>query len=156
MPGDFIRIEGLESIDKLLLALKRFPQQVKRNLGAAGLEAVKRVIFPVQGLKRYPPATAAHQPPTPYYIRGRGMQYKSRNTGSSERFGSQWYSKSTGYATEIGNRASYAKYLSGEEQASHMKPKGWRILREVVEEKMSDIAKVYQSWINKTLKDLGL
>ena len=156
MPGDFIRIEGLESIDKLLLALKRFPQQVKRNLGAAGLEAVKRVIFPVQGLKRYPPATAANQPPTPYYIRGRGTQYKSRHTGSSVRYGTQWYSKSQGYATEIGNRASYARWLAGEEQARHMAPKGWRKLIDVVNEKMADITKVYQAWIDRTLREIGL
>ena len=167
MPGDFIRIEGLESIDKLLLALKRFPQQVKRNLGAAGLEAVKRVIFPVQGLKRYPPGgPGAPQPfksdkQRRYFFAAlkRGeieVPYRRGQSPNSEKYGAMWYSKSQGYATEVGNRSSYARYLGGTEQSAYMAKRGWRKLFDIVEEKMDSIRAIYQSWINKTLKDLGL
>jgi hypothetical protein len=156
MPDDFIRIE-VKGLKELQAAIAKFPQQSAKYLGQAGEEAAKRVLFTTEGLKKYPPAGAANAPPTPYYIRGRGTQYKSGNTGKSEKLGTQWYAKRQGYTTLVGNRASYAKWVHGDEdQASFMAPKGWRKLLEVAKEKMDDILKVYDAWVDKLLKDVGL
>ena len=143
-------------LDKLLAAFEKFPKKVARAMSQAGHETANKVILPTKGLQNYPAETAANKPPTPYYIRGRGMQYKNKNTFSSERLGTQWYVKTSGYQTKIGNRASYAKYVHGEDQASFMAPKGWKKLFDVAKQKKKQITKVYQAWVNKTLKELNL
>lgn len=157
MADEFIQIK-VEGLDKLQEALRKFPRQVGKYLGGAGKETAKRVILPTEGLQKYPPATAANFPPTPYYIRGRGTQYKSHNTLTSERLGTQWYERTTlqNYQTEVGNRSSYAKFVHGQEQARFMAPKGWRKLLEVAREKIVDIERTYNSWINRLLQDLKL
>lgn len=156
MADDPIHIE-IKGLDKLEKAIKRFPSEAKKYLGQAGGEAAERVVFKIQGLKKYPPATSANQPPAPYYIRGRGMQYKNYNDMRSEKLGTKWYSKAEGYETRIGNIASYAKYVHGDDdQASFMEPKGWRKLKEATQEKIADITKVYQAWVDKLLRDIGL
>jgi hypothetical protein len=156
MADEFIKVE-VEGLEELQRAIERFPREVEKYLGAAGLQAANKVVLPTEGLKKYPPATGANAPPPPYYIRGRGTQYASgRNSGKSERYGTRWYAKRNGYGTEIGNTASYARWLAGDEQARHMAPKGWRKLTEVVEEKMPEIIKVYQAWVDKLLVAVGL
>jgi len=157
MPDDFIKIE-VDGDKKIIAALTRFPREIAIYMLKAGGEAAARVVFPTKGLRAYPPSTDANAPPTPYYIRGRGTQTKSGNRGESERLGTQWYRRvgAASLSTEIGNRASYAKWVHGEEQASFMGPKGWRKLTDVVKEKMSDIVKVYQAWVDKLLRDLNL
>jgi len=148
-----IKVEGIE---KLQAALHKFPLEMARYLSQAGDEAAKQEVLRTQGLKLYPPATGANAPPTPYYIRGRGVQTASGNKLNSERLGTQWYVKKVGMGTEIGNRASYGRWVHGEEQASFMAPKGWRKLTDVVDEKMGKIVTIYQRWVNKLIKDLGL
>src|SRR3990167_9007556 len=155
MPDNMIKIQII-GLDRVMAALNRFPREIAKYLGQAGEEAAKRVILKTRGLQLYPPTTAANRPPTPYYIRGRGMQYKSKNTGTSERYGSQFYVENKSYMTEIGNRASYAVYVGGEKQPEHMAGKGWRKLLEVAWEKMPQITKVYQARIDKLIKDLKL
>ena len=145
----------LEGLDELQAKFEKFPTQVARNLSQAGHEAGTEVLD-TKGLRRYPPATAANKPPTPYYIRGRGTQYASGNRGGSERLGTQFYIKRIGYNTEIGNPASYAKWVVGEQQASAMAPKGWRKLFDVATEKLPKIQKIFQAWIDKTLREVGL
>ena len=157
MPDDnFIRIE-VKGLKELEAAIAKFPQQSAKYMGQAGEEVAKKVIFTTEGLKKYPPLTDANAPPTPYYIRGRGTQTKSGNTGKSEKLGTLWYAKAQGYSTAVGNRASYAKYVHGDDdQATFMAPKGWRKLKEVAEEKITEITKVYDAWVGKLLKDIGL
>ena len=155
MPGTFsIKIEGM---DELNAALNKFPAEVARNMQQAGAEASKKVLLPVQGLQKYPPATAANQPPEPYYIRGRGTQTKSGNLGNSERLGTQWYMRQAGkLGTELGNRTSYARWVHGEEQAQRMANIGWKRLVDVAVEKTKEIQVIYEKWINYTLNRLGL
>jgi hypothetical protein len=161
MTDEFIKID-VQGIEKLIDSLEKYPREIKKYLQAAGKEAGSRVILPTEGLKKYPAATAANQPPTPYYIRGRGMQRAGRrkpayNDMRSERFGTQWYVKNAeSMSTEIGNRASYAQYVSGEEQARALEKIGWRKLLDVAQEKLTDITRVYQTWVDKLIKDLGL
>lgn len=154
-----IKVE-IEGMDELQKALKLFPTRARRHILAAGNEAIKRVILPTQGLQKYPPSTAANEPPEPYYIRGRGTQTKHGNLGNSERLGTQWYKEAEGtnsWNVVVGNRASYAKWVHGTEtQASAMERIGWRKLYDVATEKMTSIQKVYQAWVDKLLKEVGL
>jgi hypothetical protein len=152
--SDFnIEVKGIE---KLTANLGKFGKEIISNLGAAGAEAAQDVILPTRGLQRYPPSTAANQPPPPYYVRGRGTQTQKGNRGNSERYGTQFVVQKRGLETIIGNRAGYAPYLGGEKQSTVAALHGWRILKDVAEEKIGQIKARYQAWINKTIKDLGL
>ena len=152
--SDFqIEIVGL---DKLLAAFEKFPNKVTKALKGAGEESSK-IIIESKGLQNYPGTTAANAPPTPYYIRGRGTQYKNTNNWSSERLATQWYVKTSGFQTKIGNRASYAKWVHGkEDQATAMADIGWKKLFDVAKQKKGRITKIYQAWVNKLLKELNL
>lgn len=144
-------------IEKIQAALNKFPREIEKYVTQAGDQVGKRVVLKTEGLQKYPPATGANAPPFPYYQRGLGTWTSANhNTGKSENLGKQWYVSKKGLGTEIGNRASYGRWVHGEEQASFMKPKRWRILYDVVKEKLPEITKVYQAWINKLIKDLGL
>jgi len=153
MPNTFsIRVEGMDKLEKFA---RRFPAEIKRNMLAAAQEASAKILLPTKGLQEYPPETAANRPPTPYYIRGRGMQYASGNKGNSERLGTQWYTKAIGWGgAEIGNRASYARWVHGEEQANAMAKIGWRRLVDVAREKTGEIIRVFDKWVNYTLRKL--
>jgi hypothetical protein len=148
----------IEHAEELTAAFRQFPEQANKYLAQAGKEAGSRIILPTEGLKRYPSATGANSPPTPYYVRGVGMQYMRGNNNKSERYGTKFYVSSTRPGvTEIGNVASYAPYLADEElQAQAMGAKGWRKLQEVAEEKIDEITEVYNLWVEKLIKDIGL
>lgn len=148
-----IKIVGLKELQQ---AMKKAPDRIKRILVQAGNEVGDDVILPTEGLKTYPPKTSANQPPTPYYIRGRGTQLEGGNLYNSERLGTQFYVKSEPLKTYIGQRASYGPHVVGDEQAAVMKRIGWRKLLDVAEEKKEQIVEVYQGWVNYALKELGL
>lgn len=153
MPEINIEVEGL---DKVIAKLHKFPVEIAKNFSAAGAEAAKDVILPTEGLQNYPPSTSANEPPVPYYIRGRGTQYATRNLMTSERLGTRWVVERKGFSTIVGNPVSYSRYVHGDEQARWMKAIGWKKLFDVAKEKIGDIKRVYQAWIDKTIKDLGL
>jgi hypothetical protein len=166
-----LTIKGIEVLQSLL---RQFPKEIGNTLSAAGREAAEKIILPTEGIRKYPPADAANAPgryktvtingrPATfrqgYYIRGRGFQSPTRgggyrNLANSERYGTQWYVKRNGYGTEIGNRASYAKWLGGEEQARHMAARGWRRLIDVALEKLPEITAVYQKWVDDLIAKL--
>ena len=148
-----VEVKGL---DQLMAAFRKFPKQVARNMSTAAREAANDVILPTRGLQRYPKLTDANRPPTPYYLRGTGMVYKNHTKMTSENLGKQWNVKREGYLARIGNRASYAKWVHGEEQAKAMGEKGWRKLLDVAKEKIVPVTKIYNRWVAKTLKDLGV
>ena len=147
-----IEVEGL---DRLQRGMAQFPKEIARNMSEAAHEAGNEIIK-TKGLQDYPPATAANKPPTPYYQRGFGTVTASGGRGTSENYGKQFYIKREGLNTTIGNRTSYAGWLAGEEQAKALKLIGWRKLVDVAREKIGTIKRIYQAWINKTIKDLGL
>ena len=157
MPDDSILKIEVKGLDKVMSKLDKFPKEIQSHIAQAGKEAAERVLLKTQGLKKYPPATAANQPPAPYYVRGRGMQYVKRNNMSSERLGTRWTVESKNLQTKIGNSASYAKWVHGDDtQAKAMEKIGWKKLFATAKLKVGDITKVYQAWINKLIKDLGL
>jgi len=146
----------VKGADILAANLDKFSNEIKFTMEAAGQEAATE-IMDTEGLKRYPPSTAANAPPTPYYIRGTGTQLKSRNLGNSEDYKNQFYAKHTTAGTLIGNRASYAKYLADEkEQATHMARIGWRKLIDVAMEKLGVITTIFNKWVDYTIRKLGL
>ena len=146
----------IKGIDELNRAMRKFPRTVIKNLGAAGKESADDVILPTSGLRNYPQHTAANLPPTPYYIRGRGTQTASGNRGESERLGTKWNVTRRGYETRISNPASYARYVHGEEQAGAMAEIGWLKLWDTAKKKLKEITRVYNKWVAKTLRDVGL
>jgi hypothetical protein len=148
-----IKIVGLKELQR---ALKKAPDRIKEILVQAGDEVGYDVILSTVGLKSYPPETSANQPPTPYYIRGRGTQLEDGNLYNSERLKTQFYVKSQPLKTYIGNQVSYAPYVVGDEQSKVMKYIGWRKLLDVALEKKEQIVKVYQGAVNYALKELGL
>jgi hypothetical protein len=159
-----VKITGLDRLKNIFGAFKA---DSKAYLNAAGLEAGEEVVN-TEGLRKYPPPTAANAPPAPYYIRGRGMQlggtkrgeggrFVSRNDGKSERYGTQFYVRAEGLKTAVGNRARYAHWLTDEQkQARAMQRIGWRKLIDVAREKQPNIVKIFEGWINKYFKDKGL
>lgn len=150
-----IKIE-IKGDKELIKALSELPKELEEAAEGAGGEATAEILG-TTGIQRYPPATSANAPPTPYYIRGVGMQYKSRNTGSSEQYGKRWFIESKGYKTVSTNIASYAKYLvSDEDQAFAMFKIGWRRLGKVAEEKKDKIKAIYEAWIARAIEKLGL
>ena len=148
-----ITVKGL---DRLIKGLGRFPREIAGYMAKAGREASEDNILKTKGLFPYPSETAANMPPTPYYIRGRGTQTARGNKANSERLGTQFYTKASSLNTNICNRASYAKWVIGEQQASAMKRIGWKKLFDVAKEKKAKIQKVYQAWVDKALRDFGL
>lgn len=147
-----VEIQGLTELKAKLSAVK---VRLSSYISQAMSEASKNILD-TEGLKKYPPATAANQPPTPYYKRGVGTQYKSHNDGRSEKYGSHWRVDKTAYAAKISNSVSYAKYLAGDDQAKAMGKIGWRKLREVVTENIPMIKRTLEAWINKAISDAGL
>ena len=148
-----IEIVGL---DKLMASLEKFPNKVRKTFKGAGEESSK-IIIESKGLQDYPSETSANMPPAPYYERGKGMWTSAtRNTYKSEVLGKQWYVKSSGFQTKIGNRASYARWVHGDEQARAMAAIGWKKLFDVAKSKIKRITKIYQMWVNRALRELNL
>lgn len=146
----------VRNLEKVVNGLEQVRTELPNYVQSANQE-ISSEILSVQGLKSYPPATAANQPPVPYYIRGKGMQTAYGNTGKSERLGTQWQTVAYGtLGARIFNDVTYAKYVHGEEQASFMAPKGWKKLADVARQKLTKLASIYQRWINKLIKDKGL
>jgi hypothetical protein len=178
MPAPFIQVElDKQSAALLNRALSQFGKQAEQYMGAAGREIAEDVLLPTEGLRKYPPADAANAPGriktvtfsngrtvnfrAGYYIRGKGMYQPVRGGGykltqGSERYGTQFYTQASRATITIGNRASYARYLGGENQAGFMGARGWRRLIDVANEKIGQIADRYRRWVDKLLVDVQL
>lgn len=162
-PTITIEIKGIE---KILAGLRKFPEEIKRNLQSASAESAKEIVQ-TPGLGVYPPQTEANQPgryslkthqKMGYYVRGAGAVTSSgKQLMSSEKYGTKFYVKREGFGAVIGNSTSYAKYLAGEKtQARVMEKYGWRKLIDVAREKTSKITTIFEKWVDKTIKTLGL
>jgi len=154
--ADIIEIE-IKGLKELIKNMDSVGPDLPPYMRGAGIE-VSGELLSTPGLQNYPPATEANRPPTPYYIRGRGMQTSpSRNDGSSQRLGTRWENRRSGtLGTVIRNPVTYAEWVHGLNQARAMMAIGWRILFEVATEKTDMIASIYDKWIGKLLKNKGL
>lgn len=153
-----LQVKGL---DDLIKKLDKFPDEIEANMGAAGEEAAKAVLS-TQGLQNYPPETEANMAPTPYWIRGRGMQrggvrVPEYNDMSSQRLGTRWTVKTINRVnTLISNSADYAQWVYGEAQSSAMGRIGWRKLFEVAEQMTGKITEIYAAWVERAQRRVGL
>jgi len=147
-----IEVVGIKEVEA---KLKKLGRSLNSYASQAVVQASKDVLD-TEGLRKYPPETSANQPPTPYYVRGMGTQYKSGNKGNSEKYGTQWHVDKVPYGAKIANRSSYAQYLAGTNQSQAMAKIGWRKLVDVVMEKMPKIKSTIEAWMKKAIKDAGL
>ncbi|KKN11054.1 hypothetical protein LCGC14_1030330 [marine sediment metagenome] len=137
-------------------ALAELPVELEQAAEGAGMEVSAEILGTV-GVQAYPPATAANAPPTPYYIRGLGTQYASRNLGNSEQYGKRWTTEADGYTTVSKNTASYGPFLVDDlRQAGHMALIGWRKLGDVATEKKDKLIAILEGWIDLAIEKLGL
>lgn len=156
MSGFLIQVKGL---DKVLKGINEIadPRHVGIYLAKAGQEAASKILQ-TKGLQSYPDETYRNLPPVPYYIRGRGTETAQGNLNDSERLGTKFYIDRdvSNYITKVGNTALYADDVVGDNQKELFGIIGWRKLREVAEEKIDLISQIYDAWIAKMIKDLGL
>lgn len=147
-----IQVKGLTEIEAKLKAVGK---KLSSYMSAAAMEASKDLLAH-EGLQKYPPETDANKPPTPYYVRGYGMQYKSKMVYKSEKLGASFTTKKISYGARIGNNASYAPYVIGNQQARHMKRIGWLNIFEFAKSQTGNIKKTFDSWVKKAIKDSRL
>ena len=168
-----IKVDGLDAIGR---NLKKYSKEIEKYMAQAGQQSATELLK-IEGLQKYPPATEANQEGRTkqvtfangrtatfrmgYYIRGRGAQIPTRgggwkSLGNSERLGTQWYVQKIRYGVRIGNRASYAHFVHGEDQAGAMGNIGWKQLALTAEENQRRITEIYQMWIYKLIGDLDL
>ena len=146
----------VKNVDKILKKFDRVKDVLPKYVEAANKQSASEILK-TQGLKKYPPATAANKPPVPYYIRGRGTQTASGNKLNSERLGTKWKTVPYGHlGMKISNPVTYAHNVHGETQPWFMKRIGWRKLLEVAKEKVGIIAGIYDRWVAKLIRDSGL
>jgi len=148
-----IEIKGME---QLQAKLKRFKQELGAYVTSASVEESESLLDNTVGLRKYPPETAANKLPTPYYIRGMGTQYKSRNNMKSEQLGTKWVVKKAPFGARVMNTASYSQYVHGKKQASALANIGWRRIDDVFPGAKDKIVKRIDVWIKKLLNKLGL
>lgn len=152
----YIQVVGL---DKVEAAFKRFPQEIEQDIGQAAAEAAKLIIIQ-EGVSNYPPATEANAPPVPWYERGKGMWVNRAgqlvNKGNSEQYGKAFDVQKVRMGVTILNKASYGKYLGGEQQARHMARIGWRKVFDVAKEKQAEITEIFNLWIARLIRRLNL
>ncbi len=148
----------IENADTVMTNLTRFTNGILKDHALRGLEEwAKDELLQTQGVQRYPPSGPGNQPPTPYYVRGRGTQYARGNRGNSERYGTQFYVRSESDGVTVGNRASYAKWLTDEKmQARRMAKIGWRKLADVAKEKRRRLGEIMVGWIARAVKQADL
>ncbi len=168
-----IKVDGLDAIKR---NMGKFGKDIERYMAQAGQQSATELLK-VEGLQKYPRFTAANQPGRTkdvtfpggrtatfrmgYYVRGRGAQVPVRGGGwkslnNSERLGTQWTVRKIKMGVRIGNRASYAPFVHGEDQAGAMGAIGWKQLTETAEDKSRRITEIYQIWIYKLIGDLDL
>lgn len=136
---------------------------------AAGTQAAK-LILRQRGLQRYPPQRRGMPQPFVsdrqrryfFWALAQGIievPYRRGKSARSERYGTQFYVEShpRNLTTIVGNRASYARWLTDKDQQSgYMAARGWRKLKEVALEQEDNIVAIYDRWIQQALKRIGL
>jgi outer membrane murein-binding lipoprotein Lpp len=153
-----IKVTGL---DEKIKALEGLANELDDTIQAAGEESAKAILA-IEGLQKYPPETEANLPSTPYYIRGRGTQrggvrVPEYNDFSSQRLGTHWVVERIGrFITRISNATDYAPFAHGENQSWFMAEKGWRKLGDVGQEKAGEIQRIYEAWIDRLIRKVGL
>lgn len=131
-----IEIEGLDELEEKINQIEDLPF-LQAYLETIGLH--------IQGkVNPYPPSSIANSPGNPsgrWYERNFGMRsITGWSKRTSENLSKKWYSTVKKDSIEVGNTASYAPYVQGEEkQAKIHKERGWKTLEKTVEEEVPNI-----------------
>lgn len=147
----------IKGVDKLVSNMDKVGSQLDVYLKTAAEESLNEVLDTV-GIRKYPPTTAANNPPYPYYQRGKGTWTSPGvNRGNSERFGENWSTSLMPYGAKAINNTSYGVYLVDDQlQATHSARIGWRKLGEVAREKSEKIKAIFQNALDRLIKSVGL
>jgi len=144
----------IPNLDRIRERVMRSPELLIEAFNSAGDTAAKFLIEQ-EGLKAYPPETAANRPPVPYYIRGVGTQTAKGNQYNSERLGEHWTITHQGNVTTVGNiGVSYADKIHGDFQPPNIARIGWRKLSAAAEESEDEIAKIYEELVVEAIEDI--
>jgi hypothetical protein len=108
---------------------------------------------------QYPQSTTANSSSNPlgrWYERGYGTKYitKSgiRGKRTSETLSKRWYTKIGDKSAEIGNSASYARWVQGKEfQTRFHKERGWKTLEDTAEKSAPDIEQKIKQQVDQLL-----
>lgn len=161
----------LTEFERYAAFFQRAGAEYVETLAAAGRESADEILD-TRGLRAYPPATAANMPGRVrvvtfsggrtvtfrrgYYIRGRGMMRPVRGGGyeleaTSQNYGKSWVVETNGYQTRIGTKVTYARWLTGDEQAAAMGAIGWRKIAEVANEKLGRVTDIFRAWLRRLI-----
>lgn len=162
--ADSIKVE-IDGLKQLQAAFDKAPALAEKHMSAAAKEAGD-MILDTEGLRKYPPGNQGRpQPPkTPkqraylmWAIRTGAIELPYKRGGlKSERYGTQFYVEGERYGAVIGNRASYARWLTDDaQQSQYMAALGWRKLFDVATEKIDDIKAVYEGWIERLADEIA-
>lgn len=147
---------NVKGMDKVQAGLKQLAKEIPKTMKNITKE-VESEVLNTTGLRSYPGFTAANMPPTPYYIRGKGTQYLSGNSGKSEQLGKQWkIDNPSDFTVRLKNDVSYAPFVHGIEQARVMAAIGWKQLAVVAEEKIDKLRAIVEAWITRMITKAGL
>ena len=147
-----LKIDGL---DKLEAALKKAPAVIDDAVEGAGNQ-IGNVILETRGIRLYPPAGSGNRPPTPYWVRGVGLQTARGNRNNSQMMNKKFTVKTASRVITIANNATYAGYVIGEKQSSAMGRIGWRRMIDVAKEKQPELTRVLNAWLQRAFDKLGL
>lgn len=136
-----VEVEGWEDVERLLRR-KIAPEVFRRALRRLAEEVKLRAIpYPTEG-----PWNTPGPYPARWYQRHFGPRWARKGGGyggrdTSERMLQQWFvAERSATAVEVGNRASYAGYVMGEEQAPFHGAHGWAKLRDIAEDVVGEQA----------------
>lgn len=143
----------LEINDKQLQNLLRSLDDLKMNrlLGPMLGSIAESVIAKVEP---YPPDSIANRPSNPqghWYERGYGTKFATgRGYQTSERLGDKWwYALIFGPGVKIGNAATYAGWVHGEEQAAFHEERGWKKLLKTAVDELPEIIRKIELQIDR-------
>jgi hypothetical protein len=160
-----IRIKNLKEIQIALAKFPRYMKAVQHEFSRAASE----VVLADQGGNKpfYAPETSHNRPPEIYYERGVGSHYVNRIEHTSEQMDKRFYTKTSGFNTHIGNTASYAHYVIGDDQTYNsrtdhhgypigMAQIGWQKLINAARKGKQAIADRWDDIVRRTLERVGL
>lgn len=149
-----IKVKGLK---ELQAKFKKLPNRLEITFGQS-LRKIFDLMMRDQGGGKpyYPPETEHNRPPVPFYIRGKGEEFGGFNDLTSEQMNTKFYYTPEFPKAYIGNTASYAGDVIGENQKPLFKEIGWMRLVDWVQRHMPQITAAFQDWVDATLKALKL
>jgi len=151
-----VTVDGFDTLEKVLS-----PSEFRRMAKIVLLKIAKEV--KVQAIP-YPSEGPWNQPgpyPARWYQRQFGSRWalKGGGTGgnsSSERMQKLWVITQKGpWQVSVGNRASYAPYVMGEEQRSYHEAHGWKKLKEIGAEESRKGPRIMEEELEKSIQEHG-